>query len=557
MDNIDNLDNIDNMDKKTVFQINKLRTTLASYLNSLHTLLEQREIIINTNINKNKISGTTELDTSDNKLNIVIDEKTSYINRKMLLDTEIIKLKTNIVKCKNDYANITNMLKHLPEELKINLYDEETIYSDEITNIDNLLLELEQLYISNIDNANKEKIIIYTSIETLKAQLQFVNNNIDTLQTNAHKSRKHVLQDLYKRTHEKKQLHLNIHDIKTNIESNNNIYLQKINIINTIKNNLIQLQKLIINKYYTYIDKDNNKIGDYNIQNIDDDDDDDEDKDDDAIQIECDCIIKFLNIYDIDICDGVCDGVCDGDSNSEIIKVLLDTSTDEKILNVFDLHNIKSAEYFKKIINNIDNILEKNRASRDTITHNNNNVNIYNTHCLNNISNNILTKNSNNISGKIHSYKDLYKIEKNKRSILQTKYDTLSDLYNNYETLVINKIKNTYDLNIIEFNNSKVCALSRNTCMATRFNNDFDNKKTTLEAQLNIIQNNLYNYNNNLIENTKQLHDINIYLNIIDEDKININIIDNKINTINNIIEQITNDIKQIKINQINKINSI
>jgi hypothetical protein len=173
-----------------------------------------------------------------------------------------------------------------------------------------------------------------------------------------------------------------------NINANSKIYNEHINKLTNNNTILEQLKINIINNYYT-----NTNITETN----------------NTPESILD-IIKTLNDYDIEI--------------------NLDN------LNITNPEFITKPEFINELVNKIDNTIKNNTARMISITNkseraqNKNNVQIEN-----------IKSNFNNLSrNKVVSFKDSYKIEKQKRTELQSKCDELLNLYNNYTELVIDKI---------------------------------------------------------------------------------------------------------------------
>ena len=176
-----------------------------------------------------------------------------------------------------------------------------------------------------------------------------------------------------------------------------------------------------------------------------------------------------------------------------------DTDTDTTELNkYYNLYNIDSSILLNDKLNKID----------DIITNNKNQILLFNkklskTEALTNytIKDTITNYNKSNTI-KVLTYKDTFKIEKEKQTQLEMTLDTKLNLYNNYQTLVIDKINNDFNTKIDNLNLDKLNADKRLHIIKLRMNKEYENNKKELR---------------NKIEHTKQelakhhghIHDIN------------------------------------------------
>ena len=230
--------------------------------------------------------------------------------------------------------------------------------------------------------------------------------------------------------------------------------------------------------------------------------------------------------------------------------IQIDIPTDNAIdsINIINILNISS------IINKIDNLINDNTARINNIIQKAQKAKIktaYHIEILKNESYNTFIGTDCTVSelGCTISYKDAYKIEKAKRTELQNQYNELQNQYNNYDKLVINKIYNEHNINIIGLQNYKSSAKERLNIIQERLNNNFAKDKTNLEDNIKLIQSKLYNNNNTIINLNTQIKNININLSTLDANKTELSILVNKINQIATIINTLQNDIKYLENN--------
>lgn len=149
-------------------------------------------------------------------------------------------------------------------------------------------------------------------------------------------------------------------------------------------------------------------------------------------------------------------------------------------------------------------------------------------------------KNKNN---KVITYKETFTIEKIKTTEIETLLEDKLNLYNNYESIVIDKINNDYKDNIKELELDTKKALERLEITKTRINLDFDNYKIMVK---NKIENSKVELQNLYAEITKTNNDNNLLtITIEKETKIDteITILENKIKKHKDIIIQSEKDL--------------
>lgn len=213
-------------------------------------------------------------------------------------------------------------------------------------------------------------------------------------------------------------------------------------------------------------------------------------------------------------------------------------------------------ETYYKLYNIDNNILLNDKLNKidDIITNNKNQILLFNkklskTETLNTytIKDNLDNYN-NSTTNKVLTYKDTFKIEKEKQSQLEMILDTKLNLYNNYETLIIDKINNDFKTKIECLNLDKINADKRLHIIKLRMNKDYENNKKELRKQIEDNKQEtqkqyeyIHNINDNIkiatttIENTSVLNDeLYILENKIKKHKEIISITEKDLSIINN-----------------------
>jgi hypothetical protein len=85
---------------------------------------------------------------------------------------------------------------------------------------------------------------------------------------------------------------------------------------------------------------------------------------------------------------------------------------------------------------------------------------------------------------KVLTYKDKFKIEKEKKNQIQTILDDKLNLYNNYKTLIIDKINDIYEKKLKELEKDTINALDRLNITKIRINLENENNKQNLKEKL-------------------------------------------------------------------------
>ena len=195
-------------------------------------------------------------------------------------------------------------------------------------------------------------------------------------------------------------------------------------------------------------------------------------------------------------------------------------------------------------ISNLDKLIYNNQKQIDFISKKFNKTKHTNSIMLNSI----MDKYNNINRIKVIASKDIIKIEKEKKIQLENILQDLNNIYNTYESSIINKIND--DLNTInnELESDKIRSNDRLNIMKTRIIEDHKNDKNILNNIIIDCKHNLEKFQNNFNDITIELNNIKKMIeseNIIESE---IYKIDSEILKYQNIIKQIENDIKILKI---------
>jgi len=505
------------MDKKKQFQLQNLKAKVNNYEQSLNELIKQRhEILVNVNVNVNNNNNnvSSSIDTiSERNQDIILNTTLNNFQRtKNDIENQIIQTKNNILSSRRELVSLTNLYKFLPEQLKQNISDEINIYKEELFNLDNTITDTIQTHIQNIEDAKTEKNELLYQLNSLENQINEQNTIISDIQNSAHQSRKTILQEL----HNKKQQKILLQQKINTIQSNNNIYQNTIDDLNKINTFLIQTKRDLIDYYYD-TKNDNDTKNDTNtnpelLQNI----------------MQSINSFELLKTYNITFDN-------------------LDKQQDKQQDKQDNISSNTNYEYLvSNLVSNLDDIVNSNTTRIQSITQKSDKAKMKTDIHIENIKKDqcILSINKT----KTLSYKDSYKLEKTKRTELQDKYNDLQTLYNNYELLVIGKLHNEHNTNLLELNNHKFRAEERLNIMKDRHQNTYQQTKSNLEDQNKSIQGALAEQNNRFTNLNKQLLEVNNNLSSLDKNKTELAIIDNKIIEITQVIEKLKNDIEYFEL---------
>ena len=218
------------LSKKTQFQINILQSKLDEYNKTLLGLTETRENY------KNKL----DIDYPD--YNKITNLQDTYSD----LESQIKSLKLNISNIMNTITINTQLYKQQTIIYETHTLEEETILKDELSRIDSMYIEINEIYNKSIIDATNNKTILLEDKSLIENKLLEQKNTIKYLQLDAHIARKTVLSQLHQKKHDNLQ-------IQTEMTNNNNsetIFIEQINNINTYQDNLAQLKFNLIDDNY-------------------------------------------------------------------------------------------------------------------------------------------------------------------------------------------------------------------------------------------------------------------------------------------------------------------
>ena len=227
------------MDKKTQFQIQTSQGKLIKYKETLQTLQESRDNLINksTQCNQDK--------------SIIIELKQKHTNlelKQQLFKKDINVNVNNISKANNDLLVL--------DKLKNNkLNEEDNILLEELIRIKEHKIEIYNKHKLLLETSNNDKIELFNNIDLIKNELQIQNNIIAQLQIESHSTRQTILNDL----HDKKQNKIVLQQHIDNFEINNNSFTLQIQDLENQNTQLIEFKKLLIDSEYN-LDSNTNNI---------------------------------------------------------------------------------------------------------------------------------------------------------------------------------------------------------------------------------------------------------------------------------------------------------
>ena len=416
-------------------------------------------------------------------------------NNKCIIDLQ--KLYDNII----NNLNSVNSVNSLNSVNSNNLLTEQILFlenkkklnkkniNDTIKNISILEQELHSIPDTNIEKLSKEQRIHDDEIDRINNdKIEAINKNIESI-NNANIEKEDLQKEI--------DLIKNSIQLQTNIIYNIQIecHSSRKDILNDLKNK--KQMKLNVNQHITNFTISNNLL----IQKIDD------------LNIEIENLIIFKKL------------LVDSEYNINIEENLI------KLQNYYIKYNINNDNSLSlnEKLNLIENIIinntkelnlllkQKTNSEKDNISLFKENLNIYNK--------------TNKI--KVLTYKDKFKIEKEKKQVLDTILENKINLYNNYQTIIIDKLNNSFANNIKELEKDSIKSYERLNITTSRIKLEHDNNKE-------LLKNKLENYKIDLKK---------LYINI-QEDSSNIKLLNEtleKENTINYELSILENKIKKHK----------
>ena len=232
----------------------------------------------------------------------------------------------------------------------------------------------------------------------------------------------------------------------------------------------------------------------------------------------------------------------------EHFKALLidaEYNLEHNIIQLTEYHNkfnIMNTLVLNETLTLINTIITNNTNQIDYINKTIIKLNINNTSFANAANNEINSKNHSNII----PYKDNYKLFKQKKKELQTILDQLLNTYNNYETLIINKINYKYKeiSDILECDSKK--AKERFNIINIRINKESETNKIKLDEEIINTKLELKDTEISISKTSQYIKNLKIHIetkNTINIELLNLEITINKHKTI---IKQIETDLSSL-----------
>jgi len=225
---------ITKMDKRKQFQLQLLSNKLAEYTTKLGNLKSKQSELVNS------IQNVFTQNTLEDK------NKHYLLEQKKILEARIQEYKNNLSNCRNEYTHLNHQTKLLPGQLETNKKQELAIYEEEIQNITGRTQEVKQAHLEQLASLEVEKSNLSTQIQDLQNQLAASNDNISSIQENAHAYRKNTILELQ----QKKQQKLTITTTLEELNKNKELYTTNSNTVSNQLDSLIELKTQIINTYY-------------------------------------------------------------------------------------------------------------------------------------------------------------------------------------------------------------------------------------------------------------------------------------------------------------------
>ena len=390
-----------------------------------------------------------------NLLKSKINEISIKLKEKETLFNDLTHKKNSICNLHIDLNNIDNTLLKLESE-KLNC--KKTI-SALTTTISNIKTKIKEYPDTIIENIKKENNILYDEIERIE---------IDRLETVC------IHQEELKKGYIDKECLLNNITLHKEKISYHNDYIDnlQIELHKSRKNTIEQLKENKIKKNNL-----NNELKNYN-----------------------ETIINFKNkINELK------------QTNNDLEKfkkLLIDSEynikhTNIELDNYYTKFNINKQLTINEKIDLIDNFMDGNI---NDINYMNKKMN--KTETLNNTIINETNKDKSINNFKIITYKDNYKIAKEKKQNLQLELDKLLEKYNNYESIVIYSITNKFNDKNKELDYDIVRAKDRFEIIKFRLKNEEEKNKIISEETINTIKIELSNNENRIIKVSNEIKEL-------------------------------------------------
>ena len=343
------------------------------------------------------------------------------------LESILKSLKIILTNNTNQITVLSQDLKNLPGNRNQSLMVEDIILSDELERIEIHKKEAQDLYDFNIIEAKLNKLKLIEDIDLISNSLQEQNSIITDLQIEAHSSRKNTLEQL----HQKKVDKINMHKQLNNYKSQETFINNQIDALKLSINNLNDFKHIIIDFEYA-----SNQVSSDTEPSA--------TEPSTTMSIDINKMNTFYTEFNLD-------------------KSL---SLNEKINNIE-----KQIKDYKARLDYTIKKLDKNKQSIDSrITTIVDNYNLTN-------------------RVKVIAYKDQFKIEKEKRTTLETILADLKYKYDTYETLVMGNIDSNLSKTLSDLNNDIVNANNRLNITRQRIAEEFTSETKRLNdtmLELNI-----------------------------------------------------------------------
>ena len=119
--------NNNKMNNKKSFQINNLNTSLTKFTNQLNILLEAKNALLDNIASSSSSSSSSSITTSihtETEQTQNLENLTSLTTQYKQLEDNIKSIQLQVINQRSQYIEITNNIKHLPEQLKNDLQNE-------------------------------------------------------------------------------------------------------------------------------------------------------------------------------------------------------------------------------------------------------------------------------------------------------------------------------------------------------------------------------------------------------------------------------------------------
>ena len=403
--------------------------------------------------------------------------------QKTYLELQIKSLKLTLITTQNLILQTNEESKNLIGIYYVNIANEQQIYNDEIDRINTQIIVCKESHKECIELSKLDKDKLDEDIKILKETLDIQSSTILELQIYTHTTRKNILTELHNKKKDKTI-------IQKNIDSNNQTEQSFSNQISQLQqsiSNLNEFKSMLIDIEYSVNSITNTNTNTNTLLS-------------DNSKL-TDYYIEF-NMNDSSIIElSLTDKLIIIDSKLEDYQ-----KTNQLLIRKLDKFKLVSSSRLKAVLNNY------NTVSRI----------------------------------KAMGYKDIYKIEKNKKyDIEQTLHSKLA-YQNTYDNIVIANIDNILQNALLELKIDSINSKERLDIMLERILQKFDTDKARCKTSID-------DYNINIKDIIVSINDISNELIINKEAIANENIIESQIQKIdidiakyNIIITQITNDIKQL-----------